>query len=356
MLRAPRAAALACALVFAGSGCDFYYPPPEPTIVGEEDGLLSDPAAPLVIRFSEPIDPSTLRISVARYVTDSEGNLADEDDDPATELQPYVQHDEYGDLGGSFVLDAAHRTLTITPDAPLPVGPRLVLLVAPGLADAAGHATHARRRLLFGYAFDLECGKPETTLVSGTYFFLANVTSPIPTQVQLFAKLEIDPATGAVNGRFTNADRNPDTSRCGSLACKSTEACRLVPTPACVLPSEKASSTDEFSDYVPNGGPPIGYSFADTGCVQDQPDGSAVLVMAPVDVEVTSPPVTLRNVHLLGAFAPDAKGTLRATGSFSADAVLLGTTPSGAGKGDLTARQIPDDEAPPGIPGPDKAP
>jgi len=325
---------------------------PVVTLAGQKDGLLGDPAAPLVLEFSEPIDPASLAIKVARYKTDSEGNLGDEDSDESTQLDWFFHREKGDEEGGTSQLDAAHRSLRITLEAPLPVGPRLVIVIEPGLASPTGDdATHTRKRILFGYGFDLACTEPTTAVPSGTYFFLADVTDPLPTQVQLFAVLRVDPQTGAVVGQFTNADRNPDPNRCG-LACKSTDACRTAPDPACVIPSTKAASVDEYGDFVPNAGPTSGYSFTDIGCVQEQSDGSGVLVLAPVDVEVTSPAVTLRNVHLVASFARDAAGELVATGSFSADAVLLGMTPSGTAKGDLTARQIPDGKAPPGIPEP----
>jgi hypothetical protein len=332
--------------------CETFHPPPEPSLAGESQGILPDAAAPVVVTFSEPILESSLRLSIARLVTDIEGNLPDEDDDPSTQLQTYFVRDEDGDHQGTAELDPARTTLTIRPNAPLPIGPRLVVLVEPGLSDDDGNATGARRRLAFGYEFPLDCTKPAHAMGSGTYFFLADVVEPVGTQVQLFAILDVDQETGAVLGRFTNADRSRDGSRCEGLSCKSTEACRQLPLRSCVIPSERAASVDEFPDWVPNADGPTGYSFEDKGCVTDQPDGSAVLVMAPVDVAITQPQVTLRNVRLAGQFAKDASSALRATGSMTADAVLLGTTPSGAGKGNLTARLIPDGQAPPGIPGP----
>ena len=45
-------------------------------------------------------------------------------------------------------------------------------------------------------------------------------------------------------------------------------------------------------------------------------------------------------------------GSLRGTGSLSADEVLLGTTPSGPAAGDVTLRLIPADQAPADLPQP----
>jgi hypothetical protein len=346
---------LAVVLGFMSAACETFDPPPEPELVGGTDGLLSDPNQPIQLRFSEPIDPASLRLRIVRYVADAEGNLPDEDDDSATTLDTFFEHDAHFDGGGTAHLDAGKRSLEIKTAAPLPIGPRLALLVEPGLSDVAGNVTLTRRRILFGYSFDLECGEPAKTLPSGFYFFLADVADPIPTQVQLFAAIEVDPATGNAIGKYTNADRNRDGTRCDP-ACDGNEACRTIPAMECVIPSEFASSVDEFVDYVPNGAPPTGYGFTATGCVHEQSDGTAVLVVAPVDVAVQAPPVTLRNARLVASFTPGPGGVLRATGSFSADAVLLGTTPSGAAKGDLAARSIADGEAPTGIPLPPPLP
>ena len=85
----------------------------------------------------------------------------------------------------------------------------------------------------------------------------------------------------------------------------------------------------------------------------DQDSTTTAFATAPVDVAVTSPAVTLRNAALSSSFVLGGDGTLRGTGALTADAVLLGTIDSGMGHGNLTARSLPDGEAPPGIPGPD---
>ena len=66
-----------------------------------------------------------------------------------------------------------------------------------------------------------------------------------------------------------------------------------------------------------------------------------------------SPALTLRNAVLTASFSPDDLDVLRGAGALVADAVLLGTIDAGPGQGDLTARSIPDDEAPAGLPGRD---
>ncbi|MDI1449837.1 Ig-like domain-containing protein [Polyangium sp. 6x1] len=337
-----------------GAGCELYDGPPQPSIVGAEDGVLEDATAPIVLSFSEPVDPATLDVAIIRLETDVEGNLLDEDADPVSEPEEFVSFVKGVATGGEAELVDGNATLVIKPSAPLPVGPKLALVIEKGLADVAGNVTKVRKRLLFGYSFKLDCDKPSTVFPTGKYFLLADVEKPLQTQVQLWAAFYVDPETGRVRGQATNADR--DRTQVCPMSCKSTEACRLLPEPQCVAPSERAGTPDEHSDFVPNGTPPTGYSFTIDGCAVDQPGGKVVFATAPTDVVVQIPPVTLRNVTLTAEFAPDANGVLRGTGALAADTVLIGTTPSGKGEGNLVGRIVAADEAPADIPDPPPAP
>jgi hypothetical protein len=337
-------------LLLAAPGCGYYDGPPRPSIDGAEDGVLDDPKAPIVLRFSEPVVPSSLHVTIARYVTDVEGNLPNEDADPNTELDVLFEYQQnFPPTGGTAELVDDDTVLRIMPTAAMPIGPKLVLLVEPGLSDRLGHTTKTRKRVLFAYRFDLKCDKPTAVFRPGYYFLLADIKNPIQTQVQLFGSLDLDASTGKIRGQFTNADRNMEKGRC-PFDCP--EACRTLPMPACVAPSERAGTVDEFPDYIPNAAPPAGYTFTADGCVADQPGGSTVFVTAPVDVIVQIPPVTLRNAALTAELSPDAEGVLRGSGSLVADEVLLGTSASGKGEAALVLRSITDMQAPPGIPAP----
>jgi len=343
---------LLSAAMLVGCG-ELYDAPPAPFIEGAEDGLLDDASVPVVLSFGEAVDPTTIHVKVVRAVTDIEGNLADEDADPATELDVFfISHPVDGDVGGVGELIEGNTKLRIVLKAPLPVGPKLALLVEKGLADVAGHETTTRKRLGFGYSANLECNAPSAVFGSGYYFMLADILEPLATQVQLWAYYDVDPMTGAVHGQCTNADRIKDPNRC-PMACTDGKVCRLLPQPECVLPSTKAGTVDEYSDYVPNPTPPTGYTFPIEGCVQDQPDGTVAFVTAPTDVVVQSPAVTLRNVTLNASFGKDAMGVLRGAGSLVSDQVLIGTTASGKGKGGLDARKVPTDEVPKDVPLPE---
>ena len=331
--------------------CETYNAPPAPYIEGGEDGVLEDPAAPLIIGFGEPVDPDTVDVKVIRLVTDVEGNLADEVPNPETELSILVSHDKFDDVGGTAEFSPDFSKLKITPNAPLPIGPKLAVLVEKNLTDLDGNVTKTRKRLTFGFSFKLECNAPSAVFNPGYYFMLADIAQPLKVQVQLWAYFEVDPLTGKVRGQCTNADRNPDPNRC-PMPCASSEVCRLLPEPACVAASERAGTVDEYSDYIVNPTPPTGYSFSIEGCVQDQPDGTAVFVTAPTEVIVQQPPVTLRNVTLGASLGKDAMDRIRGGGSLAADEVLIGNNASGKGEGSLDLLSVPEGEVPPGIPKP----
>ncbi len=352
-----RIVALALLSISLTPACAVFDAPPEVTIEGLTEGLLGDPTAPIVLAFSKPPVPSTIRIEIAPYLVDSNGLLADE---PGNTLNmpftPLFTHDPmFGDSGGTDVMSADGSTMTITPSAPFPVGGQLVVLVEPGLSDAEGTVTKVRREDVFGYASTLTCDAPVKTFKEGTYFLLVAVEQPINVQLQIFAQIDLDPATGAFDGVFTKAKRNPDPTRCNP-PCPSTDVCRLIPTEACVIPSTQAGSVDEYSDYVPNPDPPTGFASLNTGCAVQQGAMTASFATRPNDVMVDMPSVTLRNTAMTVSFTPDGTGTLRGTGTLTADAVLLGTINSGMGQGNMTARSITAAEAPPGIPAPDAGP
>jgi hypothetical protein len=139
------------------------------------------------------------------------------------------------------------------------------------------------------------------------------------------------------------------------MDCGATEICRTLPMNDCVAPSESAGTPDEYPDFYANDAPPEGYTFTVNGCVRDQEDGSFTYANAPVDVQVESPPVTIKGIQFNGSFSYDTDGVLRAAGTFTVQELFLGTTPSGAANGTIIIRQIPDDELKPGTPTPPDA-
>src|SRR5689334_7993940 len=134
-VRTPLVIALIAA-VAAGGACDEYEAPPRPVLQGLESGVLTDSRAPLALDFGTAIDPNTLRVKIALYETDAEGNLKDEDDNPESELRVLLRRDPgEGDFGVTADVDAPAGHVVLNPQAALPVGPKLVLIIEPGLAS-----------------------------------------------------------------------------------------------------------------------------------------------------------------------------------------------------------------------------
>jgi hypothetical protein len=345
-----RSVAVLAACVATAGACATYDPPPEPALVGASDSILPDADAPLVLKFSAPIKPASL--SVKMYV-----DSIDPDADPAAPIPQeliFFQQDGGGmPVGGTSTLSSDGTTLTVTFDKRPAVGPRLAIVVEPGLADLAGHTTHARRRIPFGYGFSCTGKSAPTTFASGEYFILLGLEQPLTAQLRIWGDIQVDPATGRFIGQFTHAWRNRDPARCPGLSCNpSKDACSVYPGPACVIPSTNAASVDEFADWVVDHDSLGTFSVHVQGCVQDRPDGTIAFGMEPVDVKTQSPNVTVNGILVVASFAKDGTGGLRGSGSASAESVLLGTAQVGRGRGTFSARLVPATSAPTDIPSP----
>lgn len=351
------------ALVIAtgSTGCETFVAPPEVTIRGAKDGVLTDTKAPLVLEFSKSIRKETLNLKVVALETDLEGNLADEQGDPTVELKSlfsYTQNpsEETGVevLGGTAEILGDDAGLVIRPTAPLPVGQKLALLIEPGLTSRLeGRATTVRRRILFSYDFRCSAARPTKVMQSGIYFALLDIQEPVPVQIQLWGDLIVDPDTGVVRAQFTNADRNP-ALKCPQ-DCGAEKVCRLLPAPDCVVPSLKAGTVDEYPDFLPNVTPPTGYSLTVTGCAEDQDENTAAFVSAPANLVVQKPEVQVNGLILTAAFKKEPNGTVRSTGTVTGSEIVFGSARLASGRGTATIRTVPAAEAPKDIPPPPPA-
>ncbi|HRG96804.1 MAG TPA: hypothetical protein PLR99_11180 [Polyangiaceae bacterium] len=344
-------------VVATGSvGCETFVAPPEVTIRGAKDGVLTDTKAPLVLEFSKSIRKDTLNIKVVPLETDLEGNLLDEQGNPEAELKPlfsYTQNPSEASgvevLGGTAELLGDDAGLVVRPTAPFPVGQKLALLIEPGLTSRAeGRATTTRRRILFSYDFRCSAARPTKVMQSGIYFALLDIQEPVPVQIQLWGDLIVDPATGVVRAQFTNADRKP-AQKCPQ-ACSAETVCRLLPAPDCVPPSLKAGTVDEYPDFIPNFTRPTGYTVTITGCAEDQDENTAAFVSAPANLVVEKPEVQVNGLILTAAFKKEPNGTVRSTGTVTGSEIVFGSQRLSSGRGTATIRTVPADEAPKDIP------
>lgn len=341
--------------VLAATSCDKYVSPPELAIIGLQEGRLSSNQAPLEVAFSKPIDPSSLKVKVVRLETDGEGNIeGDPGAAPGTVSPLLFSRDGAGPAtGGTAELldDNMRLVITPTPEALFPVGPALALVVEPGLRSSEDDvATKARRRVSFGYNVASTPDAKAGPFVTGQYYFLVSVVKPLGLQVQLWANVVVDPETGNFVGQFTNADRRTDTV-CPT-PCGAEDVCRLLPAPACVAPSEKAVTVDEYPDFYANNVPKAGFTFTARGLVQEQTPGVVTFSNQPTDAKLAQPKVTISAIELVGSFKVDPQGVLRGTGTFKSPLVLLGTIESGPAEGTFEARIIPTEQYDPNAPPP----
>ena len=341
--------ALAAFLLAPSVSCETYEPPPDVAVESMTNGVLADPRAPLSIDFGMPIDESSVRLTVAFYDVDGDGNLPDERTPPQP-LRVVLRHDPVdGDYAVTPSFVDGDQTLRLAPMGAMPVGPKLVLLVDPGLRSQDGRERHYRTRIPFSYEVKCAPTARPTQFQSGAYFLLLQVEKPLGTQIQLFGAIDVDRTSGAFVGQFTKARRNP-SQQCPE-PCGAADACRLLPAPACVPPSPAAGTVDEYPDWVPNPTPPTGFSFEVHGCLVD--DGTATdMLTQPATMIVEQPAVTVQGLTMTAQFAPGADGVVRATGSLTADATLLGKGSLGPGSGTMTSRRVPPGQTPAGLPQP----
>ncbi|MBK8217445.1 MAG: hypothetical protein IPK71_27275 [Myxococcales bacterium] len=348
------AAPFAVVAVVAGStACERYVAPPEVVVVGAKDGVLTDVKAPLVLSFTKPVNRATLDVKIVPLDLDLEGNLPDERGEASEELKPLFSYTELETLGGESDVDPEDTRLVIRPKAPFPVGQKLAIVVEPGLATKDGVATTVRKRILFSY--DFKCSGTSGTKVvpNGSYFALLDIEQPVPVQIQLWGRMEIDATNGNVRAQFTNADRNP-ALKCPT-ECAAEKACRLKPAPDCVVPSLKAGNVEEYSDFVPNVTPPTGYTVTINGCIEDQDADTAALVTAPANLVVQKPEVQVNGLILTASFKKDAQGIVRSTGTVTGSEIVFGIARLASGKGTASIRLVPESEAPKDIPPPPAA-
>ncbi len=337
--------AVTCALI--PGACAEYDAPPTPQLVGENLGVMSTaPDAPLVLKFSEPIKQGSLKVKLIFAVQsegdlDGENSLLDEQEPPKTAqfkdrtilaFDSSAPSDANRTFGGKSSLNAARTQLTMEPEAPLPVGVPLMVLIEPGLSDAAGNETGQRIRVPIVFQAQ---GGGATTLPTGYYFMLMNVEPPpLAQQLRFYAYIDVASDTGDWTGTFTNAARTEAlNSRDGCPSCEGVESiCALFPNARCVRPSENLGSLDEFLDRLPQPDTP-GFKFTTTGFAKDTAAGIEFGTPAfDIDINIGAGQINIVAVNtvITGLFKPDETNPdqLQLSGSLKVDKVQI----NGAGE------------------------
>ena len=332
------------------TGCAEYDAPPSARLVGEDQGMLAGEATDdLVIEFSEPIQPGSLRLKVIEAAAgvnlDAENRLLDELPEEPGELEVLMQYDAGSASGAAFTLneDATRLRISQTEEgAKLGIASPYMVVIEPGLADLNGNATRPRGRIPFIY----RSFKPgPTSLPSGAYYFLMVVDPPpLHQQLQLYTHIEVDQEKGRFRAKFVDADRTPEMNGregcptdCGGL----TSACRLYPAPECVKPSTEQADINNWRDFKPYAELPDGYIFETEGFAADAEDGTINLGTEPFEIDITigagGVNILVENVVFTAQMAPDPAdpSRLRGTGSVSTTAVKVNGTGDAPTKGTL---------------------
>jgi len=294
--------ALVAALALAGAslGCEAYDPPPKTSLAQPAGGNWTR-TTPLVLVFTEAIDPSSLVVSVWPGELDREGRLP-----PGA--QPIVDACTLADSPcGSFAmrLDDAKERLTITVNDTFDdlEGEPLILAVHAGLRDLAGRTRKVED--WFDFQINPLCGSEPVTveLDTGVISLTANL-QVLPIWLHLYVDLAIDKETGA-----TVAVATFSRVREG-------------------LPANY-NHPDGFEVALD----PTGWAVTFTACLLEQPNGNLFLESDPFDVHIVvlgAIPVVLEGFRLQGTIRPGAAGGGRdtASGTLSTSGGSFGDPPN----------------------------
>jgi len=305
--------------------CEEFDPAPEVRLTLPEGGAFL-PGNPLVLAFSEAVDPDTLRVQIWPDQRDIEGAFLSSAEPVVNTCT--VDTSPCGDLTLEVSSDGESATLLLDEEGLGKSGPPYVLHVLPGLEDEAGNATG--QDLYFDYQFrsDMFVNEDPVEFDDGVYILVGSVTQPLPAVLTLISDVKVletgefylagaegDP----ISSDFPNNTRNPEE----------------------LLVDEEDTG---FTAYV-------------TGFIQLR-EGKRLLETQPVNVEIPLGPlvVTLEDVRLFGEIVEGPEGFDRIEGTLSFTKVVLTNTSSGASTeydGDataVTADYVPPELAPAGHP------
>lgn len=170
------------------AACQSYDAPPGVSLATTEDGTIIE-GQPLQLLFSEPIDASTLSLTIYPNELTQEGDLA-----PG--LQAQVQGCTVASSPcGDTTLEVAEDGLSasLLPGAQVgPLGSPLLLEVGAGLSDRGGHAWTIPQRLDFQISPDPEDISDEpVSFQSGVYVLLAETTQPLPVVIRILTEVSV---------------------------------------------------------------------------------------------------------------------------------------------------------------------
>ncbi len=317
------ASSLAALALVWGAGCERYDAPPIVEMVQPEGGAFIE-GDPVVLSFSEPTDPTTIKIRIIEELRDGEGELSPDaqtllDDCDAT-------MDSCGDVTIARVEEdngVTELSLTFDPDGLGAAGPPLVLELEPGIEDLAGNDTGPP--LQFGVQFrplPSRVNDEPVPFQNGVYTLVGQATlGAFQAVLRLTCDIKVDPSGEFF---FAAAESNPIDGAPNTTG----------------DPKELEIDRSE-----------LGWTVYTTGFVQLR-DGRRLLESDPFDVFVPlgSIQITLKGVRLIGEVVKDENDNDRIDGSLSYESatVQVGIRPTDfeAGSAPLTTRYVPPEDEP----------
>jgi len=182
-------------------GCETYDPPPEATLVYPSGGMWYRDS-PIEVRFSEPVSPDSIDVSVWPHALDIEGELL-----PGTTpiaggcTLDGCATEETSEVPVTLSLSADRRTLTIEQGDLFECreGEPHFIRIGAGLTDAAGRARVVDTDLTFQVNPRPEGGPVSVDLGSGVVAMVADFGDIVPgVFLRLFFDLERDESNGEV--------------------------------------------------------------------------------------------------------------------------------------------------------------
>lgn len=185
-----------------------YDPPPEvewsSPVMGE---VTADMGADLVVRFSEPVDPDSLAVTLYRRTLDWEENLLPRCTPDLTSdcIEPLAGPCfTTGDCpGGTLSLDGDGVEATLDPLLDLGIGDH-VLRISAGLRDLQGNRTGVPYDINFFVSLFGEGGP--TTFEPGVFMTWMNLDEPLEFPLEVYWHIRVEPDTGRVYGGACDGD------------------------------------------------------------------------------------------------------------------------------------------------------
>lgn len=319
-----------------------------------ERGIYDPSSGPLVLEFSEPIVPASLRLRLRLDRANPERDVCREREDedlPAGCTEPArtivgdcvvdparAERPEPGSTstrypcgtGGSFRLESDGSRVTVEPEVSLVPFERYALEVDPGLEDHDGRVRNVGSAIPFQVASEYPLAP--TSFQGGMFFTVFEIDVPVAVEFDFLFWIEVQKDTGEV--RLFGSDIDPND------------------------PSIDPKTNRDPADWHPDPNQPSGASIDTRGQVVDSESGP-LLVAFPFLLEVHVPAIDAPGVELNARFSDAAfpgaptppEIRQRADGRIFAPRVYLGLDDerafAGEGRGTVKLYRLTAEEAPP---------